>query len=450
LFGTLIDGAIPSLSFLRRYEPAAAFPCFFLFQVLVWRALATEADRVPRLTPILAGVSLVVLVFSYLYLWTAAAAWLLCIGGLWLIFRPARRKKTVAVLAIVALITVIALLPYAHMVVQRASELDEQHTLISTRRPDVFRLSEIIGAFILIALIVAWFRRKTKWSEPRTIWATSLALLPFVVFNQQILSGKTMQVFHFDVFIVNYSTLVGLVFAASAIWKTLPRLLLVCVATLSFLWGVFSVALPARLLFVPSAAVKDEKLPVVLHLHELSQHDGTLANLRSEGQTSMLVFSPDLAVTVLLPTWAAQGTLLDIGGVECGTASRQKRKEYFYQHLYYSMISPAVLRESLNGKSNHPSMESYARIVVFGSERVSPILSDAFRPIQAEEIEREVNAYETYVNSFSREQALKRPIAYAVIPAEGNFDFTNLDRWYERDVGERVGDYVLYRLKLRP
>ncbi len=46
-------------------------------------------------------------------------------------------------------------------------------------------------------------------------------------------------------------------------------------------------------------------------------------------------------------------------------------------------------------------------------------------------------------------EALKRPITYAVIPIEGSFDFSNLDRWYERDVGERVGTYTLYRLKLR-
>jgi hypothetical protein len=31
-----------------------------------------------------------------------------------------------------------------------------------------------------------------------------------------------------------------------------------------------------------------------------------------------------------------------------------------------------------------------------------------------------------------------------------NFDFTNLDRWSERDAGERLGDYLLYRLKLTP
>jgi hypothetical protein len=36
-----------------------------------------------------------------------------------------------------------------------------------------------------------------------------------------------------------------------------------------------------------------------------------------------------------------------------------------------------------------------------------------------------------------------------VVPTDGNFDFANLDRWYERDAGERVEAYTLYRLKLR-
>jgi len=55
----------------------------------------------------------------------------------------------------------------------------------------------------------------------------------------------------------------------------------------------------------------------------------------------------------------------------------------------------------------------------------------------------------TYADSFSREQVLKRPVTYAVIPADVNFDFTNLDRWYERDAGERMGSYILYHVKVR-
>ena len=49
----------------------------------------------------------------------------------------------------------------------------------------------------------------------------------------------------------------------------------------------------------------------------------------------------------------------------------------------------------------------------------------------------------------ARAEAFRHPLTYAVISSDRNFDFANLERWYERDAGERVGDYTLYRLKLR-
>ena len=60
-----------------------------------------------------------------------------------------------------------------------------------------------------------------------------------------------------------------------------------------------------------------------------------------------------------------------------------------------------------------------------------------------------MRVYEGYVRQFSGEKAGDHSLTYAVIPTDLPFDFTNLDRWYERDAGERVADYVLYRLKLR-
>src|SRR6476620_11835810 len=41
VFGTLVDVAYPVLPFLRRYQPAAVFPLYFVFNLLVWRALTT-------------------------------------------------------------------------------------------------------------------------------------------------------------------------------------------------------------------------------------------------------------------------------------------------------------------------------------------------------------------------------------------------------------------------
>jgi hypothetical protein len=333
---------------------------------------------------------------------------------------------------------------------QRAVTLDEQQIFTSTHSPDLLRVHEFLGAAILVGLAIGVLRRKIERSEPRLIYAASLALLPFVVFNQQVLTGRTMQPFHFEDFVANYSTLISLLILIGLLWRRIPQRVLVWMAALSFAWGIIIVALPARLALVPLAVAADRRVPVLLRLKELSLQDGTLVDLRTKGQASTLVFSPAVALIRTLPTWTSQGTLLDMTGVDCRGLRREERKRLFYMHLYYSQADPEALRGALNGDAE-PAHEEllFARSVTFGLERVFPALSPHFQPIQPDEVERETRAYQTYASSFSREEAFSRPLTYAIVAAESNFNFTNLDRWYERDPGERVGDYTLYRLKLR-
>ena len=449
LFGNFLDGAIPALPFLRRYEPAAAFPFFFVFQLIVWRAAETKDTRMKLVMSVLAGLTLSALIFSYLYLWTAAAVWVGCLCALLLYFQTFDRRSVLTVMTIIGIIAACALGGYAYMLSHRGVALDQQHTLVATHRPDLFRLHEIISAVMIIGLLAAVRTNRIQSRDPRITFAGALALLPIIIFNQQILTGKTMQVFHFDVFIINYSTLIGVLVAISIWWHPIPRPVLVVTGVLAVAWGVFSVVLPSSLVFVPQAIARDQRIPVLRRLRDLGNTDNTRAELREFGGASTLVFSPDLAVTVLLPTWTIQGTLLDIGGVECATIPPEERKHYFYMHLYYSKVTSDVLRSSLSGMVSNPSIEHYASIAVFGSERVSPVLGSEYKPIRPDEIEHEVQMYQTYVNKFSREEALKRPIKYAVIPVDSHFDFSNLDRWYERDAGEQVGDFALYTLKLR-
>jgi hypothetical protein len=353
------------------------------------------------------------------------------------------------VLTTIGGITAVALVPYFYLLSNRPATLDEQQTMILTHSPDLLRVHEILGAAILIVIVVGIRRRLIERSNPVMLYAASLALLPFIVFNQQILTGKTMQAFHYEISVVNYSTLVGLLITLTLFWKPVPRRLLAWMAALSFTWGLIVVALPARLIFVPFAVNADKSVPVLRRLNELSKQDGTLADLQAKGQASTLVFSTSLPVIALLPTWTSQGTLLDAGGVDFGSVTREERKQFFYMHLYYSNADTEALRRVLNGGEDNPIMDRYARSMIFGHERITPALSLHFKPIQEDEVDQEVRAYQTYANSFSRAEVLKRPVAYAVAPVDENFDFANLDRWYERDAGERVGFFTLYRLKLR-
>ena len=450
LFGTFLDIGFPALPFLRRYQPAVAFPLFFVFQLLVWRALTSQNKRSSQVSTLLAGLTLSALIFSYLYLWTTAVAWLACIGVLCLLFRPSERRKTLAVLTAIGVMAIAALMPYMHLLSQRAKVGDEDLILVLTHRPDLFRTHEILGAVILIALVIGVWRHKFERSEIRLIYAASLALLPIVVFNQQVLTGRTMQVFHFENFVVSYSTLVGLLFLIMLFWNPVPKRLLVWMAGLSFAWGIIAAGLPAQLLFLPGAVSNDRAIPVLRRLKELAKDDGTLTGLRAHGHAQTLVFSPNAALISQLPTWTSQGTLLDETGLYCAGLTREDEKKFLYMHLYYSGVNTEALREALSGAPTGSASElSNVRPVIFGHERLFPFLSSQPKPILEDEVESELQAYIRYASSFSREEVLKRPISYAIVPAKANFDFSNVDRWYERSAGESFGDYVLYRLKLR-
>ncbi|HZM98532.1 MAG TPA: hypothetical protein VFB70_04025 [Pyrinomonadaceae bacterium] len=448
LFGILAKSSllVPGFPFLRRYQPAAAFSLFFVFNLLVWQALTIQDKRAARIRALLAGVVLGVLVFCYFYLWTAALAWLFCIGLLWVLFRRPEWRRVVSVVATIGALAAIAFGPYLYLVSHRAANIDEQQSLIPTHRPDLLRIPEILGALILIALALAVRRKKIELNNTHLIFSASLALLPFAVFNQQVITGWVMQPYHYETFILNYAVLVGVVIAVALLQKPVSRRLLIGIAALSVVWGAIEMGLPARLTFVPLAINNERMIPVLLRLDELSKVDGTFAD--SPNKPSPLVFSPYIAVNSWLPTWTSQGTLLDIGGLDLGHVSPAERKEFLYMHLYYSKVDGSALRKPFEGTARDVGLK-YARAAIFGHERIIPGLNLHFEPIKEEEIEQAIRDYQNYIDSFSREEAIKRPLAYAVLLAEDKFDFTNLDRWYERDAGERVGDYVLYRLKLR-
>src|SRR5439155_8905961 len=260
-------------------------------------------------------------IFSYLYLWTTAAAWLVCIGIVWFCLRPEEKWKLLAMLTTIGVITALALAPYLYLVSHRAATLDEQQTLALTHRPDLFRIPEIIGALILILIVVGVTHRKIESNAAPTILAASLGLLPFVVFNQQILTGRSMQPFHFAAFAANYAVLIGLFITITLWWTQIPCRVLLWTAVLSFAWGIVEVGLPSRLTTVPAAVMNDQIVPVLLRLNQLAKQDGTLADLRAKGSATTIVFSPQLVVSVLLPTWTSQGTLLDIGGLDFSSVS---------------------------------------------------------------------------------------------------------------------------------
>ena len=314
------------LPFLRRYLPAAPFPFFFVFCGLIWRALTTSNKRLANALATVAGAVISVLVFSYFYLWTAAAAWFVGVIALWLVFEPSQRRQTLRVSLIVFACTILPLGLYAYLISKLPPAFDRSTVILNfTRMPDLLRVPEVIAALLLVGLFIAMRRNKSLRNRPQTIFTLSFALLPFLVFNQQILTGRSVQPFHYEVFIANYAVLVGLLMFAHLLRPAMPRRLLLQVAVLCFVWGAIEVNIPFRAR-VPSDIRSDEMVPVLLRLKALASYDGTWEGLRDNGRTPALVFSPQIELIKILPTWAPQGSMLAPGTSTFQSSTREERK----------------------------------------------------------------------------------------------------------------------------
>src|SRR6266545_1699375 len=442
------DAMFAGQLYLRRYLPSAPFPLFFIFSALIYHAVTITHMRAAAVRAVLAGMALAVLIFSYFYLWTAAAAWLFCIACLWLILRPGDRRKAALVFIITATPVILALALYAYLLSNLPPAVERAHVMAFTHRPDLLRIPEAVGALILVALSVAVRRGKILVGEPKVIFAASFALLPFLVFNQQVVTGRSIQPYHYEVFIANYVVLVGLVILVNLLRPHFSRRALIVTASLCFLWGAIEVNQQFRIRSTFDVA-NDEMIPMFLRLKELAKFDGTWEGLRKDGKTPALVFSPRYGISRLLPTWAPQGSLLASGSAAFQSLSQTERREWLYMHFYYCGREGEYVRELLNNRTDDIPLAYFAKSTIFGNERALLFLGWNTLAIRQDEIEQEVRAYEGFAKSFSREQAQTRPLAYAVTLADEPFDFSHLDQWYERDGGERIGGYKLYRLKLR-
>ena len=95
--------------------------------------------------------------------------------------------------------------------------------------------------------------------------------------------------------------------------------------------------------------------------------------------------------------------------------------------------------------------EFWVNVPLFGSERVVPGLVTDFKPVTFPEMEEERQRYAAFYNNFTRQHAAEPTLNFVVVPdSSGLPNLANLDQWYERDSGQRVGSFTIYRVKLRP
>lgn len=428
------------LMFLRRYQPSASFPLFILFFAVVWRTLKSVTWRSRILLASLSGLIFGLLVYSYVYLWTAAAAWIVGLGVIWAIARPEGWKVQLKAIAIIGGISILTLIPLVSLYASRAASLDSVQALEASHRPDLFRLPELLAFAVFIVMFLLVRRKVVDLKSNNVLFALSFAVLPMLVFNQQILSGKSLQPLHYEMFVANYSILISLILVVGMMVRRveLPRVrrravLLLAVAALE--WGAYETYVATKR-SMEFARRFDDARPVALRLNEL----GNKAKADDHG----IILSSDLLAADVLPTTAPNAVLWAPHMMVFSGVSTAGSKERFYQYLYYTGITPGRLENILRNEREYGFTAG-----LFGFERTMKGLSLNPKPITRAELNDELQLYAAYCNSFSRETAEQTELSYLMTPVNDERDLANLDRWYQRDRGERIGNFNLYRLRLR-
>ena len=438
--------------FLRRYPSAAIFPLFFVFCVLVWRALMSESSRARLIYSLASGTLLVVMVFSYFFIWTAALAWFACVVLLWIVFRRDQFRRIAVTGFVFGAIVAAGVALFLMMFANTNPVTQEGQLLVSTRVPDLLIQPEIIGFIALAVLGRAAWRNQVDIRSPLVLFTLSFTLLPLVVFNQQVLTGMSLQPLHYKAFIVNYVALIAVVLVFLILWRArdprrpVPASVLIVTVAVSFSWGMYEVA-TATGRREQTAKRRDEFRAVTKRLAAMANEDGLVQTARLGSAPFPTVFTvtvdETLEVSKSIPTDGPLAVLWSLhSDAFIGTAASKDR---FYRHLYYSGLTPKMVGARMREN------EFWVNVPIFGSERLVPGLVPDFKPVTIPEIDEERRLYADFYNNFTRKHAVEPTLNYVVVPdGPGLPNLANLDRWYERDSGQRVGAFTIYRVKLRP
>jgi len=442
--GEILDTGFsyPYFPAFRRYIPAVPFAAFFAMIGLVWMMLESETTKRRTIFGTLAALCFGYTVFSYFYTWTTAAAWLAALGVLWAVLRSEDRIRDVKALAALGAGCVAFLGPYAYLLSKRSHTMDDVQLLVETRAPDLLRFPEYIAAFVLLLLgLGIWFKLIDARARS-TVFALSFAAVPFIVFNQQVITGRELQPIHYQVFIGNYvaglalAVTVGILVRGTDLFGTV-RMKAICAVLFAAaaVWGFVECHYTVRVLDDVNVA-RDEAMPVGKRLTELAAAD--------PNRYRSVVFHYDIAEGDDLPTIAPQSVLWARHQHVFAGVTWEENKERYYQFIFFRNYSPDDLAEGIKRHGDFVSS-----IALFGWGRHTDRLNSAYKPLTYGEVDEEAARYGEYIKKFDPRRSPDTILSYAVIPNDREVDLTNLDRFYERDQGEVLGNYLLYRLKLR-
>ena len=337
----------------------------------------------------------------------------------------------------------LSLFPYGWLLAGRNKMADKAQLLVFTRDLDLNRNVEIIGVTILIIVIGALVLKAIQLNDRRAQFIAALALSPILVFNQQLVTGRSLQPFHYEFYVINYVVLLGAVLLLLTLWQRFIAARWATVALASILaasgavWGYVE-ATQTTYFWDDVNVQRDEAMSVNLRLRELAGTDPVQARSQTTINLESLQADSQPTVAPQAVLWARHQHTF------AGLESWDENKLRYYQLLYFSGADGEWLRRALSGCA-----DIEACMALFGWDRFNARLSANARPLTAGEVEAEAQNYDRFVENFSRESLGGIDIKYLVVYNETFNNLENIDKWYERYDREEFGKYTLYRLRPR-
>ncbi|MCA1615488.1 MAG: hypothetical protein LC800_15580 [Acidobacteria bacterium] len=401
--------------------------------------------------------------------WTTSAALLACLALAWAAARPAGWRDALAPLAIICAVALASLAPYFALVARRAPSMDAAQALLHTREPDLWR--GVILVATLAAVALAWGARRglVRPRDPAALFTLSLSLSVVAVFNQQIVTNRSLQPMHYEQYVGNYVALLAAVLACGLLWRgraargregdsrrgagnaatrvaagaspPLPRRVWVLAAAFAFLWGVCETVPPTRD-YAALNLMHDDWRAVTRRLDALAREAAPADACPTERQAAgrPVVFNPSDTRMDHVPAGSPAAVVWAPHTFAYSGFTAEENKERVFLFLHFAGVAPAAF--AAQGRD-----QGFLQFNVFGWERANPRLTADYRPVTPAEIDRERQNYAEFVR---RVEASARPpeplLSFAVASDDQPFGRANLDRFYTLREVERVGRHRIFRL----
>jgi hypothetical protein len=287
--------------------------------------------------------------------------------------------------AIAGTLTVGALVPYYLLLQQRSAEIDSVQLLNETHAPDLTASVVILGFLVVLSAIVLVRRGLLELRSPLTAFVIATALTPLILLNQQVVTGRSLQPVHFEIFVANYVVLISAVLlvgtvmnSAYSVKQTTIRKAAAYLALLSIGWGVVEAA-GSTSRNIATAEIRDRVAGAI----KIAERD-------SNDPQHAVVLTTDMISADFLGSVSPMRSLWSPHSSSGGGLSIDQNRKLFFKYLYLNGVTADDLAYALR------SHVFEVMAAVFGSERALPELGSNTSRITDAQIETAVSKFRAY------------------------------------------------------